>query len=136
MKKVIKIAGILTLNIVLVVVALVLLRYLLIPAIVITAFISFFRRSVGSGFTNISDYLRSVALTTDQSGNVICADLFNLVLITTEGYKFGNPDETISSVLGKNKVKGTLSKVGIILDKILNFFDKGHSINSIEQDEN
>jgi 8-oxo-dGTP diphosphatase len=41
-------------------------------------------------------------------------------------------DETISSVLGKNKKANTLSKIGKGLDWILDILDKNHSIKSIE----
>lgn len=136
MKEGIKIVAMLLLNIILVALALIILRYLLIPAILATAFIAFFNRSLGSGLTNVSDYLRSVAVSTDQTGNVICSDLFNLVLIKKEGHRFGNPDETISSVLGKNQVLKTLTKVGRVLNSLLSLIEKDHSLKSIEEDEN
>ena len=137
MKKMINIAINLLLSICLVVIALLLLKYLLLPAIITTLFIAFFKRKIGNGFLNISQYLKEVAYGIDQLGNVVCADLLNLTLIKYKkgGYKFGNPDETISSVLGKNYKLGTLTLVGKILDNILNLIDKNHSVNSIEEDE-
>ena len=48
------------------------------------------------------------------------------------GYKFGDEDETISSVLGKNKLTKTLTKTGKTLDWILEKLDRNHSIESIE----
>lgn len=63
--------------------------------------------------------------------------LFNKILISSYSeHLFGNPDETISSVLGKNKRKGTLIYLGKRLDAWLNGIDKDHSIKSIEEDEN
>ena len=137
MKKIINIALNLLLNACLVLIALFLLKHLLLPAIIITLFISFFKRKVGNGFLNVSQYLRDVAYGIDQLGNVVCADLLNLTLIKYKkgGYRFGNPDETISSVLGKNYKLGTLTLIGKILDNILNLIDKNHSVNSIEKDE-
>lgn len=35
--------------------------------------------------------------------------------------------------MGKNKLQGTLTKKGIFLDSILEFFDKNHSIKSIKE---
>jgi len=135
MKKIIKITGSLLLNLLLVIIAIFLLKYLLIPAIIITLFISFFNRKVGNGFLNISQYLREVALSIDQLGNVICSDLFDITLINKNGYKFGNPDETISGVIGKNQKLKTLTFIGKGLNKILNIIEKDHSINAIEEDE-
>ena len=80
-------------------------------------------------------YMFKIALGIDQLGNVVCARLFNLFLITKEGYQFGNEDETISSVLGKNKKQNTLRFLGKLLDLILDQIDTDHSIKSIEEDE-
>jgi hypothetical protein len=78
------------------------------------------------------EYLFKIALGIDQLGNVVCSHLFNLTLIKQNGYKFGDEDETISSVIGKNKLKNTLTYTGKILDLLLDKIDKDHSINSIE----
>jgi len=80
-------------------------------------------------------YLYNIALGIDQLGNVVCARLFNFFLIDIDGHKFGNEDETISGVIGKNKRKNTLTGLGIILDSILELLDKNHSIKAIEEDE-
>jgi hypothetical protein len=45
----------------------------------------------------------------------------------------GDPDETISSRVGKMAMKG--SRIGKIACRVLNFFDKGHCEKSIEYDE-
>jgi 8-oxo-dGTP diphosphatase len=80
-------------------------------------------------------YMYKVALAIDQLGNVVCARLFNFFLIDIEGHKFGNEDETISSVLGKNKRTNTLTLFGILLDVLLELIDKNHNIKAIEEDE-
>ena len=89
-----------------------------------------------SGYKTLDDYLFNCAYATDQHANVFLAKLFNDVMIKTGGHKFGNPDETISSVLGKNKLMGKLSLCGKCLDYILHLLDENHSIKSIEHDEN
>ena len=88
-----------------------------------------------SGYKTLDDYLFRCALANDQHGNTFLAKLFNDVMIKTGGHKFGNPDETISSVLGKNKLMGKLSYFGKCLDFILHLLDNNHSIKSIEEDE-
>lgn len=80
-----------------------------------------------------NDYNMKLAIAKDQYGNCLCRYLFNQILIVDGGYKFGNIDETISSVVGKNKRNGTLTKIGKILDYCLDKFEKDHSIKSIDE---
>ena len=87
------------------------------------------------GIKKIGKYFLTIAVSVDQTGNVFCKELFNDALIYPKGHSFGNEDETISSVLGKNKLGNTLTWTGKILDWILNKLDQNHSINSIEEDE-
>ena len=61
-------------------------------------------------------------------------ELFNDILIKIGGYKFGNRQETISSVLGKNQRSNTLTRAGRILRFILDFIDKDHCLNSINDE--
>jgi hypothetical protein len=78
-------------------------------------------------------YLYRIALGIDQLGNVVCARLFNFFLIDITGHQFGDEDETISSVIGKNKQTNTLTMFGILLDSLLEKIDKNHSIDAIEK---
>jgi len=80
-------------------------------------------------------HLYNIALGIDQLGNVMCGQLFNLTLIKKAGHRFGNEDETISSVIGKNKRTNTLTVAGRLLDRLLDTIDKNHSIDAIEEDE-
>lgn len=81
------------------------------------------------------DYFRNLALSVDQFGNVAMSPLFNLILIKEGGYKFGNPDETISSVIGKNEEVGKLNFISRGIAWILNKLDRGHTVNSIDNTE-
>jgi hypothetical protein len=47
----------------------------------------------------------------------------------------GDPDETISSDLGKDEIYGTLNRRENRLARFLNRIDKNHCQNAIEQDE-
>ena len=79
------------------------------------------------------DYFWRIAISLDQLGNVICGAPMDYLLITPESVnKFGNPDETISSVLGKNEQSETLTKAGRVLVSFLDLLDPGHAENSIE----
>lgn len=81
----------------------------------------------------LSDYLKISAISVDKTGNVFMQELFNDLLIIKGGYKFGVMNETISSVLGKNKRDNTLSFCGRMLAKLLNFFQSEHVEKSIEK---
>lgn len=84
--------------------------------------------------SDLGRYLYWIAYSIDQLGNVICMDLFNVSMIKKESlHKFGDPDETISSVLGKNQRDGTLKKLGRLIVDILDWIDPNHSMDAIER---
>ena len=74
-----------------------------------------------------------VLLTIDQSANVIFAPILNL-FVQGSGAKFGDEDETLSSVFGKNVRSGTC-RLCTIMCRLLHWLDKGHCEKSIETDE-
>ena len=84
-----------------------------------------------------SSYLKVIAISIDQLGNVICEKLFNDTLIKTFNnkipYSFGDEDNTISEVLGINKERGTLTKLGKWVSGVLNKIDPNHVENSISK---
>jgi len=80
-----------------------------------------------------SGYFKSSAVNLDKFGNREFRTLFNKTLINDKGYKFGNINETISSVLGKNQLTGTLTNIGKILVWILDKIENDHSLKSIEK---
>ena len=104
--------------------------------IVFTVFEIFRKKCFWKAVWYLSNTIRQIAISIDQLGNVVCRDLFNLVLIDKRWYerwyRFWHEDETISSVLGRNKRANTLTKSGKILADILDFFDDNHCIKSIE----
>ncbi|MDB4301943.1 hypothetical protein N9924_00100 [bacterium] len=84
-----------------------------------------------------SSYLKVIAISIDQLGNVICGELFNDTLIKGDTFNikphnFGDEDETISMVLGINKERGTLTKLGEWVSSILNKIEKDHVEKAIE----
>lgn len=92
------------------------------------------QRFFQEGLPAINQKFLKLATAVDIYGNVACSELFNDTLIKKESIdRFGNYGETISSVIGKNKIKNTLTKTGKILDYILDFFDPNHSIKSIKK---
>lgn len=82
----------------------------------------------------ISVWFYRTARAIDIFANVNGADFFSAIFIVDGGYKFGNPKETISSVLGKNQRDKTLSIAGNILRWALDRIDKNHCLNSINDE--
>jgi hypothetical protein len=95
-------------------------------------FYSCFLTLFKNGYAELDGYLFKCAVADDQQANTYLAKLFNDILIKKNGHKFGNPDETISSVLGKNLKLNKLSLMGKGLNWILNLIEKDHSIKAIE----
>jgi hypothetical protein len=85
---------------------------------------------------SLSLFFIELALVLDEAGNVVMQHLLNdtLLLKQKDTYYFGNKKETISSVIGKNELTGTLTGLGKALNAFLNFVDQGHSLNSIIYD--
>ena len=88
--------------------------------------------------SNKADYLYKIALSIDQTGNAVAGTFLSLLLLNRncwDAILFGNPDETVSWVLGKNKRIWCLNPIGKLLDKLLETLDPWHSIAAIEDDE-
>lgn len=85
-------------------------------------------------FKGLDNYFFRMAVSKDQQGGTSGNKVFDFLLLKKHSkHKFGNPDETISSVLGKNQQLGTLAFLGRGLNNILQWLDKNHSVKSIEQ---
>ena len=84
----------------------------------------------------LSTYFLEVAISIDNTGNVMMQYLLNDLLLIKRPttYYFGNKKETISSVIGKNSLTNTLSPLGKALNAFLDWIDKDHSFNSIMYD--
>ncbi|MDO4224800.1 MAG: hypothetical protein Q4C75_02790 [Bergeyella zoohelcum] len=78
-------------------------------------------------------YFLSSAVNLDRFGNYEFRTLFNATLRKKNGYEFGNFEETISSVLGKNQRDKTLTTTGKILAFILDTIDRDHCKKSIKE---
>ena len=77
-----------------------------------------------------NSYFLETAIDLDKFGNRNFRCFLNSTM-QYNGYAFGNVNETISSALGKNQNRNTLTRFGKIICKILNFLDKNHCQKSI-----
>ena len=80
-----------------------------------------------------ASYIRRVLVWLDQGVNVLAAPALNLILKPTAA-RFGSPDETLSSVFGKNIEAGACVGCKVIC-RVLHWVDTGHCNKSIERDE-
>jgi len=81
------------------------------------------------GLKGLKSYFFDIALSFDQTGNVVCQHIFNHLMGKGGAHKFGNPDETVSQVLGINKYHFKTSKLhpaGRVVGNILDRIDKNH----------
>jgi hypothetical protein len=99
-------------------------------------FYAFSRQLCLGKLKSLSVYFLEVAISIDNTGNVMMQYLLNDLLLIKHPatYYFGNKKETISSVIGKNSLTNTLSILGKALNAFLNRMDKDHSFNSIIYD--
>ena len=77
-------------------------------------------------------YIWNLLVSLDQFVNVLLSPLLNVALNPV--VKFGNPDETLSSVFGKNIEQGACRGCMIIC-KLLHGIDPNHCQKHIERDE-
>ena len=112
------------------IVAMVLL-YLLLP---IVALFMVLKYLLTGDKRTLSVWFWRTARAIDVFANVNGAEFFNAIFIIEGGYKFGNPQETISSVIGKNQRDKTLSLAGNILRWMLDRISQDHCLNSINLD--
>jgi hypothetical protein len=77
-------------------------------------------------FKNLAAWTLQIAVGIDKLGNVVLQYPLNKWFITEYGYKFGNYSDTISYVLGKNKMSNNLKPLGVFLCSVLNKIDKNH----------
>lgn len=79
-------------------------------------------------------YLFRLLISLDQFFNALLGPILNRLFNASKS-RFGYPDETISSVLGKMQTRGEGNKAARVLSSLLNKLDKNHVEDSIEQDE-
>ena len=97
----------------------------------IKMFIWLFRFGPKKVIRKLGEYYWLVALSVDQTANVINQYWFNdWMLGDSKIYPYGHPDQTVSHVTGVNYVKGNTRTILKIVAKILNFLDKNHVQNA------
>jgi hypothetical protein len=79
-----------------------------------------------SGLNHLGDCFRKLALSIDQFGNASSATILNFLLRKKGGIDFGDEDDSVSYVIGRNYYHGTLTFIGKIIRLILHLIDRNH----------
>jgi len=109
-------------------------KWLFIPGIIYAIIANVIGRA--NGEPNFWQYLWNLAMSIDQTLNVALQYSLNDTMIKNASKnKYGNPDETISGVTGKNVLKNTLIWFGKLVNAMLNKLERNHSVKAIEKDE-
>ena len=110
-------------------------KYLLFFGIVYALAVSIFKKREKKEPT-FSEYLWRLATSIDQTLNACLLFPLNDFMRLPKGTNYGNIDETISGVTGKNQLSNSLTWFGKGINWFLSKLEKDHSIKSIEEDEN
>jgi hypothetical protein len=84
-------------------------------------------------WNTLSEKIYKSATLFSQLGNVWMKELLNDVCVTKDGTPYGDEDDSISDITGRNQRDGTLTKTGIGLAKFLNLLGKDHALESIDE---
>ena len=107
---------------------------LLIPLGILFSFTRAFLTVQWNPFPKFKAYVNSLGVALSQLLNTTCAELFNDILITSQGFEFGNPDFTTSATLGMNQREETLKDLGKLFVWILDKIDKDHCLNALNEE--
>lgn len=79
-----------------------------------------------SGLKQLDQWFWRLALSIDQTGNVLCGSTLKVMMTREYGHPFGDEDDTVSYVLGRNKCKDALTILGRGVVRILGWIEKDH----------
>ena len=107
---------------------------LLIPIGMLFSFTRAFFTLKWNPFPGFKKYLSALGVSLSQLLNTTCSELFDDVLITSGGFKFGNPDFTTSATLGMNYREGTLKPIGKAFVWVLDRVDPNHCLDALDRE--
>ena len=110
------------------------LKYLLWLGVIYSLITCVIRKNEANEPT-FSEYLWHLATSIDQTLNTCLLFILNDLMRLPKGTNYGNMDETISGVTGKNQLSNSLTWFGKAVNWFLSKLEKDHSIKSIEDDE-
>lgn len=86
-----------------------------------------------SGFNHLGGWFKKLAISVDQFGNASSATILNFLLRKKGGVDFGDEDDTISYIIGRNHYRNTLTFLGKIIRLILHLIDRHHVEKAVDK---
>ncbi|MFA5296613.1 MAG: hypothetical protein WC389_00215 [Lutibacter sp.] len=124
-------------NILLITITICLFPFLFIWGVIEMILNLFIGKRFFKALANFSDVFKVIGIVADIFINYILQVPLNRLLITPDGYKFGQMPDTMSYALGRNELNKTTLSKGDKLIAILNLTESNHSIKTVKQrDEN
>jgi len=84
-------------------------------------------------WNTLSEKIYKSATLFSHLGNVWMKELLNDVCVVSGGHQYGNEDDSISDITGRNLRDEKLTKTGIGLAKFLNILGTDHALESIDE---
>lgn len=119
----------------LLVVALFTIKYTFLLGILSILVDNIYKKRFINGLRKIGTIFTASAYCIDVLACVVLQVPLNYLFLKNSNYKFGSEYDSISYVLGINERDNTLSKIGKLLVKFLNFLDKDHCKNTVKRRE-
>jgi len=85
-----------------------------------------------TGLEELSLWFYNMALSNDQHGGCVNSKTLDLFMSKRGAEKYGNPDDTVSYILARNKHKSKNSNIGVIIGKLLDKIEHNHLDKAIE----
>ena len=118
---------------VLFIVAFILTAFVSVLSVIITPIYYIVNLDWKGGFKQLNYWFLMLAVSIDQFGNVSCAKVLQLTMTKSpDAHPFGNEDDTVSYVLGRNKYKNNLTNFGKFIVWVLHVIDRNHVEKAIE----
>lgn len=107
---------------------------LLLPATLINVIIVASKSGVRGWVKRLGGYFKNTARNIDIFGANEFRTLWNTIIVKPDGVQFKGDDKTISSYLGANQAKGTLTWFGRVIAWVCDSLDENHCRNAYEKE--
>ena len=85
-------------------------------------------------FLDLNEKLYRSAISEDQYGNIWLKEILNDLCVKAGGHHYGDEDDTVSDITGRNERDGTLTTTGKWFTRALSaVLGKNHAIQSIDE---
>jgi len=86
-----------------------------------------------SGLNHLGDWFKKLAISIDQFGNASSATMLNFALRKKGGIDFGDEDDNISYIIGRNYYHNSLTIFGHLIRIMLHLIDRHHVQKAVDK---